>query len=92
MHVKEKKHVCFWKRRLGIRRSWAASEGRERREDICWITREAGGTWKTDLKEERSLTKILREFTLEYLMLNPPLILSYEIIGKFYIAVYICVQ
>lgn len=63
----------------------------ERREAICWVI----GHVEEDLKRperERWLMEMLREFILECLILNPLLSLSYEIVSKFYIAIYTCVQ
>lgn len=60
MHVKEKKHRHLWgRRREGISRSWAASEGREVEERTSVGHMRGRG-------EERHLVKLLREFTLKY--------------------------
>ena len=72
MHVIKKRNTFAFGREEGLGSAGARQHlrGEEWREDRCWIPRKAGGTWKTDLKENRSLTKILREFIVECLILN----------------------
>ena len=72
MHVIKKRNTFAFGREEGLRSGGARQHlrGEEWREDRCWIPRQAGGTWNTDLKEKRSLGKILREFIVEYLILN----------------------
>ena len=72
MHVIKKRNRFAFGREEGLRSGGARQHlsGEEWREDRCWIPRQAGGTWNTDLKEKRSLGKILREFIMEYLILN----------------------
>ena len=72
MHLIKNRNTFAFGREEGLGSAGARQHlrGEEWREDRCWIPRKAGGTWKTDLKENRSLTKILREFIVEYLILN----------------------
>lgn len=93
MHVIKKRNRFAFGREEGLRSGGARQHlsGEEWREDRCWIPRQAGGTWNTDLKEKRSLGKILRVYHGVF-DIKPLLSLSDEIASKFYISIYTYMQ